>query len=36
VKSDTKSVLNHAFFVAAALVIVGFACALIYRRLASR
>jgi hypothetical protein len=33
---DAKSVLNHAFLLAAGLLVLGFACALVYRRLATR
>jgi hypothetical protein len=32
-KADAKSVLNHAFLLAAGLVVLCFACALLYRRL---
>jgi hypothetical protein len=35
-KADAKSVLNHAFLLGAGLIVLGFACALVYRRLASR
>ncbi len=34
--ADAKSVLNHAFLLAAGLIVLGFACALIYRRLTPR
>lgn len=34
--ADAKSVLNHAFRLAAGLIVLGFACALLYRRLAPR
>ena len=33
-RTDAKSVLNHAFLLIAGLIILGFACALLYRRLA--
>lgn len=32
-RGDAKSVLNHAFLLAAALLLLGFACAAVYRRL---
>ncbi|MFN0067130.1 MAG: hypothetical protein ACKVYV_05785 [Limisphaerales bacterium] len=35
-KADAKAVLNHAFLLAAGLVLLAFACALAYRRLAPR
>lgn len=35
-KADAKSVLNHAFLLGAGLIVMVFACAVIYRRLAPR
>jgi hypothetical protein len=35
-KADAKSVLNHAFLLAAGLIVLAFACALVYRRLQPR
>ncbi len=35
-RADAKSVLNHAFLLAAGLIVLTFACALVYRRLAPR
>ncbi len=35
-RADAKSVLNHAFLLAAGLVVLAFACALVYRRLGNR
>lgn len=35
-QADAKSVLNHAFFLGAGLILLGFACALIYRRVGLR
>jgi poly(3-hydroxybutyrate) depolymerase len=35
-RTDAKSVLNHAFLLVAGLLVVAFALALIYRRLAPR
>jgi hypothetical protein len=35
-KAQAKSVLNHAFLLAAGLIVLTFACALVYRRLAPR
>ena len=32
-RTDAKSVLNHAFVLVAGLIVLGFACALVYRRL---
>jgi hypothetical protein len=32
-RADAKSVLNHAFLLAAGLIVLGFACAFVYRRL---
>jgi hypothetical protein len=35
-RADAKSVLNHAFLLAAGLLLLGFGCALAYRRLVPR
>jgi hypothetical protein len=35
-RADAKSVLNHAFLLAAGLIVLSFACALVYRRLGPR
>jgi hypothetical protein len=35
-QGDARSVLNHAFLLAAGLIVLAFACAIVYRRTAGR